>query len=114
MPLLFAKPKSSKLERAAKRRRTAHLAAMLRAQVRARDSHRCRSCRRPVTPGHVLAEYRAEVAHIVPRSREPSRINDPENMLTMCAECHAKIHSGELVFVGTKQDTVQIRKPSSE
>jgi len=33
-----------------------------------------------------------EVHHIVPREVAPERTFDPENLATMCRECHRKHH----------------------
>jgi hypothetical protein len=37
---------------------------------------------------HILEEH-----HIIPRSKNGS--NNPENLITLCANCHKKIHRGE-------------------
>lgn len=65
--------------------------------VLARDGFRCQNaeCSRRVT---------LEAHHIIPRSRDTTKIDDPDNQLTLCADCHRKITDEEaaLVKVGDK------------
>jgi 5-methylcytosine-specific restriction endonuclease McrA len=55
----------------------------LRAEVLARDRHRC------TTPGCGATRY-LEVHHLTPRSQGGS--NRPENLVTLCGRCHAFAH----------------------
>lgn len=45
---------------------------------------RCVSCKQSAT----------EINHIVPRSRDASRIHDWRNKVTHCNSCHTKYHGG--------------------
>lgn len=107
--LRFPKPRHPLLVREERRKKQEHLAAMLRAQIRARDGHHCRYCGNFVRPNRVLPSQRAEIAHIVPRSLAPARKFDLSNLLLLCAICHARIHAHELEFVGTDQATIIIQ-----
>ena len=59
-----------------------------------RDNWRCRMCH------HTKANKGAgalNAHHIYPRSyfgpERPERIHDPNNLATLCGDCHAKVHS---------------------
>lgn len=45
---------------------------------------RCVSCKQSAT----------EINHIIPRSRDKSKIHDWHNKVTLCQICHEKYHSG--------------------
>jgi 5-methylcytosine-specific restriction endonuclease McrA len=51
---------------------------------------------------------RAETHHIVPRSLAPERINDPENLITVCGSDHRKLTSHELAIVGTSRAAYRV------
>jgi 5-methylcytosine-specific restriction endonuclease McrA len=53
-----------------------------------RDDYRCRKC----GAGH-SGKNTLEVHHIKPWSRFPGLRFEPNNLLTVCKECHKKIHS---------------------
>ena len=102
------KPRSPRLVRYEQRLARDREAELQRSEIRVRDGHRCRHCQHYVKVGAVLLEQRAEVAHLVPRSLDPTRINDPSNQILLCGVCHAKIHAHELEFHGTDEASVQI------
>ena len=54
--------------------------------VRTRDGNRCVSCGREGVLLHVH--------HVKPRSEGGS--DDPSNLVSVCATCHAKVHGGQL------------------
>jgi hypothetical protein len=56
--------------------------AIIRRGVLQRDSFRCQGCG--------LAGTRADVHHIVPV--DAGRSDDPSNLITLCRDCHTKIH----------------------
>jgi 5-methylcytosine-specific restriction endonuclease McrA len=55
---------------------------VLRASVLNRDAHVCQGCG---------ATERLDVHHVIPLYRGGT--NDPSNLISLCRECHAKIHT---------------------
>ena len=55
-----------------------------RLKILCRDRHRCQKCGTP---------RQLEVHHIATRCDSPDRTFEPENCLTVCEDCHHKIHS---------------------
>ena len=56
----------------------------VRKAVLDRDNYECQRCEK---------QDNLEVHHIEPRVIKPELINDPENLLTFCEECHRWIHT---------------------
>lgn len=102
------KPRPSLLVKAQKRRERMTAAQKLRADVRARDQHQCQSCHVPVFVTCANPLQRAEVHHIQFRSKGGA--DAMQNLITICAECHAKIHAHELDVIGTNATTVRFVK----
>lgn len=92
--------KPTKLDRiAAKRQRTRDEDAHERkvnAEVDARDKGRCRCCGRRGNPDALGRLHRA---HIIDASLGGPYT--PENLCTLCSDCHAAEHAKQLHFVGT-------------
>lgn len=104
----FPKPRPSILTKAQKRRARMTAAMKLRAAVRARDGHQCQSCHVPVFVHAANPLQRAQVHHIQFRSKGGA--NEQANLITVCAECHAKIHAHELDVRGTHALNVRFVK----
>jgi len=51
--------------------------------VYSRDEYMCRMC-------HRKGEH---IHHIIPRSSNKSKINEPSNLILLCARCHNLVHS---------------------
>ena len=62
------------------------MARATRRLVLQRDNHRCTQCG---------ATSDLEVHHIVPRAEGGT--NDPDNLVTLCANCHSDSHDRPLV-----------------
>jgi 5-methylcytosine-specific restriction endonuclease McrA len=73
----------------------------VRRQVLVRDGFRCRA------PGCRAVSF-LEVHHVVPRHRGGS--NRPENLVTLCARCHAFLHEQGEACAGTTVQNVVIKK----
>lgn len=56
--------------------------------VNVRDGNQCRVTGRFLTAGAVDARVRREHHHIIPRSIAPHLVDDPNNILLVCAEAH--------------------------
>jgi 5-methylcytosine-specific restriction endonuclease McrA len=93
------KPRPRLLVKAKRRRGELTKAMQLRRDIRARDGNQCQSCHVPVFLHAANPLQRAQVHHIVFKSKGGS--NDHKNLITVCAECHAKIHAHELDVRGT-------------
>ncbi len=76
--------------------------------VRARDGQQCQCCHVPVFPDAKNPLQRAQVHHIQFRSKGGN--TDMKNQITLCAECHAKIHAREVQIVGSNAMTVRFVK----
>lgn len=102
------KPRPSILVKAKARRRGETALMKLRREVRARDGHQCQSCHVPVFVHASNPLQRAQVHHIQFRSKGGT--NDHTNLITVCAECHAKIHIHEIAVRGTNARNVRFVK----
>jgi 5-methylcytosine-specific restriction endonuclease McrA len=103
------KPRPRLLVRAEKRQQRAAAAKRLRAEVRGRDGHQCQCCHLPVFVNASNPLQRAQVHHIQYRSQGGP--NEHRNLVTVCAECHARIHAHDIEVVGTNAMNVRfIRK----
>lgn len=71
------------------------------ADVDRRDGGYCWVTGRYTTPGAPDSRVRREHHHLVPRSLDSTRICDPTNIVTVCAEAHALFKAGWLVSEGT-------------
>ena len=69
----------------------------LSTQVYERDGYRCTDCRRSVR-----GSVERAVHHIIPLSKRGS--NTKRNLRTLCAKCHQKKHSHELLTYKPKPD----------
>ncbi len=65
------------------KRNTSTIPPAVRRRVLARDRHRCQS------PGCPHTRF-LEIHHKIPRAQGGS--HDPENLVTLCAACHARVH----------------------
>lgn len=104
------KPRPSLLERADRRKQLKAAAEKMRKDVRARGGNQCQSCHIPVFVHAANPLHRAQVHHIQFRSQGGPNVM--KNLITVCAECHAKIHAHEIEVRGTHAKDVRfIRKP---
>ena len=60
----------------------------VKAYVRERDQYKCRVCKKK--------GIRLEVHHILERSNGGT--NRPDNLITLCTECHKGVHSGKIAL----------------
>ena len=60
----------------------------VKAYVRERDQYKCRMCKKK--------NVKLEVHHILERTNGGT--NRPDNLITLCVECHKKVHSGEITL----------------
>ena len=67
----------------------------VKAYVRDRDDYSCQVCKEKDTMLHVH--------HVVERSRGGS--DRPDNLITVCASCHDKIHTGKVLCPSIKNNT---------
>lgn len=105
MPLLFPKPRPSLLLRAEKRKKQLANELRIRITVRLRDQHRCRCCGIKVSLRPINPLWRAETHHVIYRSHGGE--SDTENLVTLCAGCHAGIHAHEIDVRGRSQRSVR-------
>ena len=70
------------------------------ADVDARDAGYCWVTGRYTQPGAIDARVRREHHHLIARSLAPERIDDPTNIVTVCAEAHSLFKAGWLVSEG--------------
>lgn len=92
----------------AKRQRKAEELAAWKAvcrQVDARDQGRCRVCSRRCDPHALGLLERAERHHITYRSHGGEDFDD--NVVTLCAECHADQHAGRLDVRGNARVAIE-------
>jgi len=108
-PVELKKPRPSILRKADIRKKRQRAAVKLRADVRARDGNQCQCCHIPVFVSATNPLTRAQVHHIQYRSQGGPDVQ--KNLVTVCGECHAKIHAHEIEVVGSHAATVRfIRK----
>ena len=62
----------------------------LRQAALVRDGYQCRMCLMLI-----VGKGEAQVDHIVPRSVDPSRAADLDNLQTLCASCHSRHKQSE-------------------
>lgn len=67
----------------------------VKAYVLDRDGYQCQKCKAKHT--------RLEVHHIVFKSKGGT--NEPDNLITLCHECHEAVHSGEVKITGLRSKT---------
>ena len=65
----------------------------VKAYVRERDGYKCNICK---SKGFGINSKRLEVHHILERSKGGT--NSPDNLITLCSECHKKVHSKEITL----------------
>jgi 5-methylcytosine-specific restriction endonuclease McrA len=82
------------------------------ALVDRRDKGKCRACGRRCSPTALGLEYRAERHHIVLRSAGGQ--DTAENLVTLCAACHADRHAGILGIVGNAEIKNGVRFTSEQ
>lgn len=90
------KPRPRLEDRAEARRTDERELAAFRFQVCVRDGWRCRVCHRRVVRSLALIPERAEVHHVVPRSRSKALRSDVSNAILTCAACHLKLTRHEI------------------
>jgi 5-methylcytosine-specific restriction endonuclease McrA len=69
--------------------------------VWARDGSTCRACGRRVRRSNSGLAEKGHVHHVVKRSQSKSLRSNPDNLLLLCAPCHADVHTYDLVIAGT-------------
>jgi 5-methylcytosine-specific restriction endonuclease McrA len=92
-----------------KRKRKAEELAAWKAvckQVDARDGGRCRACGRRCNPNALGMLERAERHHITYRSLGGEDFDD--NVVTLCAGCHADQHAGRMDVRGNARVAIEI------
>ena len=104
----LGKPRPSILVKAEAGRKAKRAAAKLRADVRARDGHQCQCCHIPVFVSATNPLQRAQVHHITYRSQGGPDVQ--KNLITVCGECHAKIHAHEIEVRGTHAASVRFMR----
>lgn len=98
---MFPKPLPSAITKRQKRLEADKALAEAYAEVDARDAGYCWVTGRYTQPGAVDARVRREHHHLVARSLDSTRIDDPTNIVTVCAEAHSLFKAGWLVSEGT-------------
>jgi hypothetical protein len=92
------KPTARVREKAEKVKQTkAHRAEVAKAVAR-RDGHRCRCCGTACDPNAMELMKRAHQHHIVFRSKGGN--DTTENLVSLCAWCHADVHAHVLKVEG--------------
>jgi hypothetical protein len=67
----------------------------VKAYILNRDEYRCQKCK--------TKKGKLHVHHIVFRSNGGT--DTPDNLITLCEECHTKLHNGEFIIKGLKSKT---------
>jgi len=67
----------------------------VKAYVRERDGYKCNICKSKGY-GNSSNSKRLEVHHILERSNGGT--NSPDNLITLCSDCHKKVHSKEITL----------------
>lgn len=83
MKVFDAKKKSTSTAKRARNRFNSNL--KLKYMIKLRDGFKCRRCHRG---------YEADliVHHIKPISKYPELVTDPDNLMTLCVQCHRIVH----------------------
>ncbi len=105
MSIGIPKPSPRRLVKAKQRRSKLRAAAILRAEVRGRDGHQCQCCHIPVFVDAANPAQRAQVHHI--KFRSQGGPDKHQNLITVCAGCHAKIHARVIEVRGEKATNVR-------
>lgn len=99
------KPRPRILDEEAATRKAERAGRQLRAAIRLRDRYRCKCCNVPVFSSGVHPLQRAAVHHV--RYRSLGGLTEPNNLVTVCAKCHAKIHAHEIDVTGRSARSVR-------
>lgn len=67
----------------------------IKSYVLDRDGYKCQKCKKK--------NLRLEVHHIIFRSQGGT--NEPKNLITLCSDCHSKLHNGDFNIKGSKSKT---------
>lgn len=94
------KPLPRALTKGIKRREAEAALEAAYADVDLRDGPFCRVTGRYTTPGAPDARVRREHDHIRPRSTHPDLVDDPKNIIVVCAEVHQLLHAGAIHIEG--------------
>jgi len=103
MAHFFPQPKGAPKVIARYRKRVTEQSALKAAyaDVDARDAGYCYVTGRYTVAGHVDPRMRREHHHLVKRSQDSTKVSDPNNIITVCAEAHRLIEAGWIVVEGT-------------
>ena len=77
--------------------------AKLRKEVIRRDDYKCRMCDYSLTDDFYF-KVGLCVHHIIPASEEMAMFLDKDNMITLCRDCHKKVHSKDKYNFGEKNE----------
>ena len=86
-------------------------AKSLRASVRGRDGQQCQCCHIPVLVEATNPAQRAHVHHI--RFRSQGGKDESKNLITLCADCHARVHRHTIKVIGTHALNIRFVKPEA-
>ena len=75
----------------------------LRKDIIIRDDYKCRMCEYSLSDDFHF-KVGLEVHHIVPASEEMAMYLDKNNLITLCKNCHKKIHSEDKYNFGDKNE----------
>lgn len=95
----FPKPRPRIFDKIQQEREAERIKREVYAEVDARDGKQCRCCGRRGNPYATTALERIHRAHIVDASRGGEITAD--NLVSLCALCHALEHAKQLYFVGS-------------
>ena len=112
MGLMFPKPQPRAVSKHRKRvEEEANLREVTK-QVHARDGRRCRVCGRRCDPNAVDLLARAHLHHIAYRSAGGQDTTD--NLVTLCAFCHAEEHAHTLKVDGNADTGIEVWRLGDE
>lgn len=77
--------------------------AKLRKEVIRRDDYKCRMCSYSLTDDYYF-KVGLCVHHIIPASEEMALFLDKDNLITLCKDCHLKIHKEDKYNFGVKNE----------
>jgi len=66
-----------------------------KAYILHRDGYKCQKCKK--------SKVKLQVHHIISRSNKGT--NEPKNLITLCVDCHEKLHNGDFTIMGSKSKT---------